>query len=192
MSKTETQTAALDRRVGFVDTIELDLADHRVMHLTGIIMPPLYHEFTSRLHHLALTNKKPITIYMNTPGGSLLDAIGLYDVMQEIGKDVPLTMVASGSCMSAGILLLQGAHQRLSLPNTQFMVHELSGGSSGKLSEHEDTMKFQQRLQDTVDEIIAKRCGMTIQKLRSLYRRRDLFLDAKAAKKLNLIDGLAK
>lgn len=180
------------KQLGIFDTMEHQLAEQRMIHLTGLILPPMYHEMSCRLRYLAKQNKKPINIYLNTPGGSLLDALAMYDVIQEINKQVPVNVIAAGCCMSAGVLVEQAGAKRLSYPNAQFMVHELSGNSGGKLSDTLDAAQYAERLQSVIDGIIASRSGIPIEKLRALYRRRDFFLSAKDAKKLHLIDSIIK
>jgi ATP-dependent Clp protease, protease subunit len=176
----------------FFDGVEYKIAEDRRLYLTGIITATTYHEIAIRLRYLSLVNQKPITLCLNTPGGSLTDALGLYDVIRATSKSVPVDIVTVGSCMSAGVLLLQAGTRRLSYPATQFLIHELSACGGGKLSQMTDEAQFARHLQEVADTIVAGRAGISVAEFQALYQRRDYFLSAKEAKRLHLIDQIVR
>ena len=133
-----------------------------------------------------------ITMYINTPGGSVYDGLGLYDLMQYAKKkNIIIRTVNIGKACSMGSILLMAGSKgyRESLPNCAIMIHEISTMDYGKTSELKDQMKELDRLQKIVNNIISE-CSDP--KLIELSERKDLWLDANEALEYKIIDKIIK
>ena len=133
---------------------------------------------------------KEITMYINSPGGSVYDGLGLYDLMQYIQtKGIKIRTVNIGQACSMAFILLIGGTKgcRESLPNCSAMIHELSSGDFGTTSQFEDTAKEMRRVQTILNEIITKHSNA---ELIELCKRKDFWLSAEEALKYNVIDKI--
>jgi ATP-dependent Clp protease protease subunit len=178
--------------LSFLDKVEEQMARDRILHITGEVNDGMAHELEVRLHYLTSLNNEPITIYLNTPGGSIISGLAIYDTIKEATLCCPVSIIAEGACMSMGVVIMQAATRRLSLPHTQFLLHELSAQAGGSLGALEDTQRFQRYLQGLMDDILAKRTGNDKEKMRKLYHRKNFYITAQDAKKLRLIDAIVE
>lgn len=131
-----------------------------------------------------------ISMYINSPGGSVYDGLGLYDLMQYIQtKGIKIRTVNIGQACSMAFILLIGGTKgcRESLPNCSAMIHELSSGDFGTTSQFEDTAKEMRRVQTILNEIITKHSNA---ELIELCKRKDFWLSAEEALKYNVIDKI--
>lgn len=167
------------------------LAEARVLHLQGGVGFDTTFEMFKELAFLEHTGKDPITIYLNCYGGEVYNAFAIYDRITGLRKKgVDINIITTGACMSAALIILQSATERIATENTSFLLHELAGGNSGSLSQQEDLRKEFIRLQDRIFAIIAKRSGTDKKKLAKASNRKDYFFDVHQAKELGLIDTI--
>ena len=135
--------------------------------------------------------KKDITLYINSPGGSVYDAMAMYDTMQHIKCDV--STVGVGMQASAGALLLSSGTKgkRYLLPNSAVMIHQPAAGTNGKVTDMEIDLKEYLRLKKDLNQILAKNTG---QKLTTIEKdvERDYWLSADDALKYGLVDKILK
>jgi len=174
----------------WLDDIEKTLAHKREIHVVGLIDPIQAYVLVKHLRYLVHVNHKRIRVYLNTQGGSVVDGLAIYDHVRQIARIAPIEMIANGVCMSMGVIILQAATQRIALPNTRFLLHELQTQQGGSLSDVQDVVTEAGRLQVVLDSILAERTGQDIKKLRKTMKRRDYYLDAKEALKYGLIDEI--
>ncbi len=121
------------------EQVETARADRREMMVYGPIDTVMAHDVSSAIEHYASLNKKPITITMNTPGGSVVDGLSIYDSIKRVtAKGIKVRIIATGACMSMGTIILQAATERLSTPHTAFLLHELSMINIGTLGQQKD------------------------------------------------------
>ncbi len=131
--------------------------------------------------------KKEISLYINSPGGSVTAGMAIYDTMQFIKP--PVATLCMGLAASMGSLLLCAGHKdmRFSLPNSRIMVHQPSGGFRGQVSDierhAEDIVKMKRRL----NEIYVHHTGQAYEKIERTLDR-DYFMSADQAKEFGLID----
>lgn len=149
-------------------------------------------EYQEQLFYLMSKYNKGdiITIYINSPGGSVYDGLGLYDIIQIIkSKGIIVRTINIGKAASmASILLMCGTKgYRESTENSSVMIHEISTWEYGKTPEIRDATEELNRLQKTIDEIISKHSDP---KLIDLCSRKDLWLSAKDAIEYNIIDKI--
>ena len=135
--------------------------------------------------------EKPISLYINSPGGSVTAGMAIYDTMKYI--KCPVTTICMGQAASMGSLLLCGGSpgNRFILPHARVMIHQPSGGYSGKASDIADHAKEILRVRDQLNRIYQKH----LTKEKSLeeierYMERDYFMDAQEALEFGIVDRI--
>lgn len=134
---------------------------------------------------------EPITLIINSPGGDVIDGLALYDfIVSDLRSDRghEVTTVTRGYAASMGGVLLQAGSNRLIAPNAYVLIHEVSRGAIGKVSELEDVMDFTKRLQDRLAEILALRSKLDADEVRERWSRKDWWLDADEVVELGFAD----
>lgn len=132
----------------------------------------------------------PLTILFNSPGGSVLDGLALFDYLrqlQALGHEV--TTVALGRAASMGAVLLQAGSTRVMGRNAFLLVHEVAHSTGGKVSEMEDGVDFSRRLQKRLLAILAERSSLSELQIQRRWQRKEWWLDAEEAVALGLADG---
>ncbi len=131
--------------------------------------------------------EKDVTLYVNSPGGSVTAGLAIYDTMQLIRPDV--ATVCIGLAASMGTVLLTGGAKgkRTALPNATVHLHQVMGGAEGQASDIEIQAKETLRLQAILRNIIHERTGQPRERIER-DTDRDFWLDARAAKEYGLID----
>ena len=139
------------------------------------------------LHLEADSPDSPINIYLNSPGGSVTATLGIYDTMQFVHAPVATTCIGQAAS-SAAVLLAAGAPGRRSvLPRSRVILHQPSGGGQGTLPDLAVQAKEIVRLRATMEEVLARHTGQSLERLRE-DTDRDLILDAEAAVAYGLAD----
>ena len=130
---------------------------------------------------------KEISIYINSPGGSVYAGLAIYDTMQFIKPDVQTICV--GIAMSMGAVLLAGGAEgkRMALPNAKIMIHQVSGGFSGQAADIEIHAREALATRRKLDEILAKHSGKPYDEV-SKDTERDYFMSSEEAKEYGIID----
>lgn len=133
--------------------------------------------------------KKDIYFYINSPGGSVYDALAIYDTMQYVTNDVQ-TVGIGVQASAAAFLLSSGAKgKRFILPNSTVMMHQPSSGTSGKVTDQEISLRESLRVKKLLETIMAKNTGQKVEKIHEDLER-DKWLDATAAKKYGIVDDI--
>lgn len=139
------------------------------------------------LHLEADSPDSPINIYLNSPGGSVTAMLGIYDTMQFVRAPVATTCIGQAAS-SAAVLLAAGAPgQRSVLPRARVILHQPSGGGQGTLPDLAVQAKEIVRLRATMEEVLARHTGQSLERLRE-DTDRDLILDAEGAVAYGLAD----
>jgi ATP-dependent Clp protease, protease subunit len=153
---------------------------------------PIYEEIANLvvaqlLHLESEDSDKDISIYINTPGGSVYGGLAIYDTIQFIKPDVQTTCVGIAASMGA-LLLASGAQgKRMALPNAKVLIHQVSGGIEGQATDIEIHAREIIDTRRRLDEIIAKHTGQDLEKV-SKDTDRDYFMSAEEAVVYKLID----
>ena len=166
------------------------LLKERVIFLSGPIDDYISNLVVAQLLFLESENpEKDISIYINSPGGSISAGLAIYDTMQFVKPSISTMCI--GQAASMGALLLAGGdkNKRFALPNSRIMIHQPLGGFQGQASDFEIHAKEILHMKKIVNEILAKHTGQTIKKIEK-DTDRDNFLDAKAAKSYGIIDNI--
>ncbi|MEI6420253.1 MAG: ATP-dependent Clp endopeptidase proteolytic subunit ClpP [bacterium] len=131
--------------------------------------------------------KKDISLYINSPGGSVTAALAILDTMNYIKNDV--STVCVGLAASAGALLLSAGKKgkRYALPNSEIMIHQPLGGAHGQASDIEITAKQIIKIRAKLNDILSKNTGQTVIKIAKDVDR-DYYMSSDEAKKYGLID----
>ena len=159
------------------------LLKERVIFLSGPIDDYISNLVVAQLLFLESENpEKDISIYINSPGGSISAGLAIYDTMQFIKPSISTMCI--GQAASMGALLLAGGD-----PKTRIMIHQPLGGFQGQASDFEIHAKEILHMKKIVNEILAKHTGQTIKKIEK-DTDRDNFLDAKSAKSYGIIDSI--
>lgn len=131
----------------------------------------------------------PLTVVFNSPGGAVHDGLALFDFLRHLRADGHhLTTMALGRAASMGAVLLQAGDRRVIGSNAFLMLHEVSNGASGKVSEMEESVELSKRLQKRLLAILAERSTLEMPQIQRKWTRRDWWLDADDAVSLGFAD----
>jgi ATP-dependent Clp protease protease subunit len=130
---------------------------------------------------------KDITIYVNSPGGSVMAGLAIYDTMQFIKPDVSTTVVGQASSMAALILAAGAKGKRYALPHARVMIHQPMGGFQGQVSDIEIHSREMLRIKRRLSEIFAEHTGQDVAKIQG-DSDRDHFMGAQESLEYGLID----
>lgn len=167
------------------------LLKERIICLMGPINDDLSALVIAQLLFLQSENdKKPIHMYINSPGGSVTAGLGIYDTMQYISPPVA-TWCVGQACSMASLLLAAGtSSMRHSLPNARIMVHQPSGGAQGQATDILIQAEEIISLKRQINKLYAHHTGQPIQIIEESMER-DKFLSPLAAKEFGIIDVVA-
>lgn len=168
----------------------MDLLDKRIIYICGEINDFMAKETIDKLLKLDAFNQKDITMYINSPGGSVSSGFAIYDVMNMIKSDI--STICVGKCASmASILLINGAKgKRYILPNAEVMIHEVSSGTFGKVSEMQNDINHSKILNNKVCKIIADKTKMTIKEIKKETIKQDTWINSDRALKCGFVDKI--
>jgi ATP-dependent Clp protease protease subunit len=131
--------------------------------------------------------KKDIYLYINSPGGSVYDALAIYDTMQYVTNDIQ-TVGIGIQASAAAFLLSSGAKgKRFLLPNATVMIHQPSSGTRGKVTDMEIDLKESLRIKQRLNEIMARNTGQTVEKIK-IDMERDKWMTSDESKKYGIVD----
>ncbi len=135
--------------------------------------------------------KKDISLYINSPGGSVTAGLAIYDTMEHIKPDVATICVGIAASMGA-VLLSSGAKgKRFALPNAEIMIHQVMGGAEGQASDIEITARHILKTKENLNRILAKNTKKTTVQL-TKDSDRDYYMSAEEAKDYGLVDAVMK
>jgi ATP-dependent Clp protease, protease subunit len=164
------------------------LLNERIIFLGTPVDDQIANLIVAQLLHLESEDPdKDISIYINSPGGSVYAGLAIYDTMQFIKPDVQTICV--GIAMSMGALILAGGAngKRMSLPNAKILIHQVSGGFQGQGTDIEIQAREVISLKRRLEEIIAKHTGQDHERV-ARDMERDYFMDPPEAKEYGIID----
>jgi ATP-dependent Clp protease, protease subunit len=131
--------------------------------------------------------KKDIFLYINSPGGSVYDAMAIYDTMQFVTNDIQTVGIGMQASAAAFLLSSGTKGKRLILPNATVMIHQPSSGTRGKVTDQEIDLRESLRVKKLLEEIMAKNTGQDVKRLHEDMER-DRWLTAKEARDYGLVD----
>ncbi len=135
--------------------------------------------------------KKDINIYINSPGGSVTAGLAIYDTMQFLTCDVTTYCLGMAASMGAVLLAAGTKGKRFALPNSDIMIHQVSGGAQGQASDVERTVEYMFKLKKRLIRILSQHTGRPEDKV--LHDSdRDYYMNAAEAKEYGLVDEVIK
>ena len=143
--------------------------------------------FNNLLFSIDSLNNKEISIYINSPGGSVYAGLGIYDTMQFVKPDVATICTGMAASMGAVLLCAGAEGKRSALPHSRVMIHQPSGGAQGVATDMEINLKEMLKLKDELYEIISKHSGQSFEKVHK-DSERDYWMIAAEAKEYGMID----
>lgn len=139
----------------------------------------------------SVDSDKDISIYLNTPGGSVYAGLGIYDTMQFVKSRVATICTGMAASMGAVLLVAGEKGMRAALPHSRVMIHQPMGGIQGQASDIEITAKEILKLKDELYQIISDHSGQTMEKIRQ-DADRDYWMTAVEAQEYGMIDKVYK
>ncbi|MGE0070236.1 MAG: ATP-dependent Clp endopeptidase proteolytic subunit ClpP [Thiomonas sp.] len=164
------------------------LLRERVIFLVGAINDQMANLVVAQLLFLESENPdKDISLYINSPGGSVSAGMAIFDTMQFIKPDVSTLCTGIAASMGAFLMAAGAKGKRYSLPNSRIMIHQPSGGAQGQATDIEIQAREILYLRERLNGILAERTGQSLEKI-GIDTERDFFMSADEAKDYGLID----
>jgi len=132
-------------------------------------------------------SKKEISLYINSPGGSVTSTLAIIDTMQHIKNDISTVCVGMAASGAALVLSAGTKGKRMALPNSEIMIHQPLGGAEGQASDIEISAKHILKTRSILNKLLAKNTGQSIARIEKDVDR-DFFMDAEEAKKYGIVD----
>ena len=164
------------------------LLRERVVFLVGPVNDQTANLVVAQLLFLESENPdKDISLYINSPGGSVSAGMSIFDTMQFIKPDVSTLCMGMAASMGSFLLMAGAKGKRFALPNSRVMIHQPSGGAQGQATDIEIHAREILKTREQLNRIYAERTGQSIEKIRADMER-DFFLDPTEAKDYGLVD----
>ena len=166
------------------------LLEDRIIFLSGEIHDATANSIVAQLIYLEGRDpQKDISLYINSPGGSVSAGMAIYDTMNYIKCDVSTICVGLAASMGAFLLSSGAKGKRYALPNSEIMIHQPLGGAQGQASDiaiqAEQILKIKQKM----NAILAKNCNQPVEKIKA-DADRDFYMTAEEAKAYGLVDTI--
>ena len=164
------------------------LLEDRVIFLSGQITGEVANLVVAQLIYLESKDPtKDISIYINSPGGSVTAGMAIYDTMNYIRCDVSTICVGMAASMGAFLLAAGTKGKRYALPNSEIMIHQVLGGSQGQASDVEIQTRQLLKLKNKLNTLLAKHVGKEVEQVQK-DTDRDNYLDAEQALEYGIVD----
>jgi ATP-dependent Clp protease, protease subunit len=164
------------------------LLRERVIFLVGPVNDHTANLVVAQLLFLESENPdKDISLYINSPGGSVSAGMSVFDTMQFIKPDVSTLCMGIAASMGSFLLMAGTKGKRFALPNSRVMIHQPSGGTQGQATDIEIHAREIIKTREQLNQIYAQRTGQTIEKIRADMER-DFYMDPNEAKAYGLVD----
>ncbi len=165
------------------------LLKDRIIILNGEIDDNNANIVVAELLYLDSLNNDDISLYINSPGGSITAGMAIYDTMNYIKSDVCTICIGMAASMAAFLLASGKKNKRYALPNAEVMIHQPLGGAQGQATEIKIAAERIIRLKNKLNSILAKKTGKTIKQIEK-DTERDNFMSATEALNYHLIDKI--
>ena len=170
--------------------IYLRLLEDRIIFLTGEIDDNVANMVVAQLIFLEAKNPdKDISLYINSPGGSISAGMAIYDTINYIKCDVSTICIGLAASMAAFLLSCGTKGKRLILPNSEVMIHQPLSGVQGQATDIEITAKHILKTKEKMNRLLAENCGQSYDKV-CVDVERDHWMDANEAKKYGIVDKI--
>lgn len=168
------------------------LLKERIIFLTGPVNDAVSSLICAQLLFLEAENrKKPISFYINSPGGSVTSGMAIYDTMQYIQPQIHTVCIGQAASMGSFLLTAGEKGCRYALPNSRIMIHQPSGGFSGQATDFEIHAKEILELKARLNRLYSEHTGQTVEQIEQDMER-DKFMTSEVAKEYGLIDAVVE
>lgn len=167
------------------------LLKERIILLNGEIDDNLSNVVVAELLYLDSINHDDISIYINSPGGSITSGMAIYDTMNFIKSDVSTICIGMAASMGAFLLSCGTKGKRYVLPNSEVMIHQPLGGVQGQATEIKIAAERILKLKKKLNSILSENCNQPLEKIEQ-DTERDYFMDAEESLKYGIIDKIIK
>ena len=152
----------------------------RIVYFTGVVNDDTCNTAVAQLLYLASVDERDISMYINSPGGSVVDGLGLVDTMDYINCDVSTLCIGMAASMGS-VLLSNGTRgKRFVLPHSRVMIHQVSSSQSGTLADLEIEIEQTRRCKNDVYRILADNTGKSFEEMEALCDRNNWFIGQEA------------
>lgn len=166
------------------------LLKDRIIFLGSPINDDVANSIIAQMLFLAAQDpEKDISLYVNSPGGSITSGMAIFDTMQFIKPDVSTICVGMAASMGSFLLAAGEPGKRYALPNSEVMIHQPLGGAEGQASDIAIRAQRILKMRDKLNQILAERTGQSLKQIEK-DTDRDHFMSAEEAKKYGLIDDV--
>ena len=165
------------------------LLKNRIILLTGEIDDNLSSSVVAQMLYLDSINHEDISLYINSPGGSVTAGMAIYDTMNFIKSDVSTICIGMCASMAAFLLSSGTKGKRYVLPNGEIMIHQPLGGASGQATEIKIAAEHILKIRDRLNNILSKNTNQSLDRIKE-DTERDNFMNAKEALEYGIIDKI--
>ena len=165
------------------------LLKNRIILLSGEINDDTANVIIAQLLYLDSISNDDISLYINSPGGSITSGMAIYDTMNLIKSDVSTICIGMAASMAAFLLSCGKKGKRYCLPNSEVMIHQPLGGVNGQATEIDIVAKRIITLRSKINSILAKNTKRNIKQIEK-DTDRDYYMDSKAALEYGIIDKI--
>ncbi len=168
------------------------LLKERIIFVTGQVHDGMASLITAQLLFLEAENpNKPISMYINSPGGVVTSGLAMYDTMQYVKPDIATVCIGQAASMGSFLLTAGAKGQRFALPNARVMIHQPSGGAQGQATDIEIQAREILKIRARLNNLYVHHTGQDLETIESSMER-DNFMDAEEAKAFGLIDEVVE
>ena len=167
------------------------LLKNRIILLTGEIDDNMSSSIVAQLLYLDSLNNDDISIYINSPGGSVTAGMAIYDTINFIKSDVSTICLGLAASMGAFLLLAGTKGKRIALENSEIMIHQPLGGVSGQATDIKIVSEHIHNIKNKINKIIASKTNQSIKKIEK-DTDRDYYMSANDAREYGIVDKILK
>jgi len=168
------------------------LLKERIIFLSGPIDDSTANVVIAQMLFLQFEDpKKEITLFINSPGGSVNAALAIYDTMQYVKPDIKTVCVGIAASAAAVILCAGTKGKRFVLPNSEILIHQVMGEAGGQATEIEISARHILKIKERLNKILAKHTGKSISQIEK-DSDRDFWFTAEEAREYGLVDDMIK
>ena len=165
------------------------LLKERIIFISGEIDDDLANSVVAQLLYLDSLSNEDISIYINSPGGSITSGMAIYDTMNYIKSDVSTVCLGIAASMGAFLLSCGQKNKRYILPNAEVMIHQPLGGVNGQATEIKIVAERILKLKDKINEVLSINTGKDINII-AMDTERDFFMNSKEALEYGIVDKI--
>ncbi len=166
------------------------LLKDRIVFLSGPVTDGLANTVVAQLLFLDMDNPNAdISLYINSPGGSVTAGMAIFDTMQHINAPVRTVCVGMAASMGAFLLMARTKGKRMALPNSEVMIHQPSGGAEGQATDVTIRAEWLLKTKKKMNRMMAEMTGQPLEKIANDVER-DFFMSAEEAKAYGIVDEI--